>query len=77
MQRVVWIFLHLPDDVPHPGQYLGLGIVINIALQQFENIEPIARILHKRREQHVQPVVDGDEVVPVARAPSQRGLVSR
>src|SRR5258706_3088885 len=73
---MVRIPLDLLQDVAHAGQYGWLGILVNVALKKLEDVEAIARILHKCRKQNVQAVVHGDEVVPVARATPQRGLIS-
>ena len=72
MQRVIRIPFDLLHDVAHARQNWRLGIIVNISLEELENVETITRILHKRREQHIQPVVNGDEVVPVLGSAPQR-----
>src|ERR1700722_8970206 len=52
-------------------------IVVNVALQQFQNVKAVAWIAHEVREQHVQPVIDGDEFVPVLGTESELGFVVR
>src|ERR1700687_2705494 len=57
VERMVRIPLDLLDDVAHAGQNGWLGILINVALKKLEDVETIARILHKCRKQDVQAVV--------------------
>src|SRR6202034_4799191 len=56
-------------------QHCWLGIVINVPLQEFQNVEAVERIRHERREQTVQAIVNGDEVVPVLGTTLEGGLV--
>ncbi len=62
---MIRILLHLLHDVAHPRQNWRLGIIVNVALQKLEHIQTITRILHECRKQNIQPVINGDEVVPV------------
>lgn len=43
VQCVIGILLDLLDDVPHAGQHGWLGIIVHISLQQFEDVEAVAR----------------------------------
>jgi len=59
MPQVVWILLHLPRDLAHFGEGYWLDVVVYVALQHLQDVETIAGIGDKGREQDVEAVVDG------------------
>ena len=74
MPYVLRVVFHRGDNFPHASEDFGFFFFVHVALKQLQHIEPIAGIADKGREEHVQPVVYGDEVVPVAGSPTQGGF---
>ena len=71
------VLLDLRYHFLHFLEHRRRRIVVNVALQQFQNVKTVAWIAHEVREQHVQPVIDGDEFVPVLGTEFELGLVIR
>ena len=67
--QVIRILLDLFGNLAHLGQCGRFTVLIDIALQHFQHVEPVPRVLDERGEQDVQPVVNGvvngDELIPV------------
>src|SRR6185312_15780550 len=61
-------------DLTHSRYHRRLVLVVHIALQELQHLEPVARIDDERGEEHVEAVVDADELVPVESAPPDGGL---
>jgi hypothetical protein len=47
----------LTDDVFHHPEHLGIIVVIDITLKQFDNIQAIPFILDKGGKKYIQPIV--------------------
>src|SRR5208283_204731 len=62
---VLLVLLDFSHHFTHLLQNRRSGVVVNIALQKLQHVQTIAVIVNEVGEQHVQPVIDGDEVVPV------------
>src|SRR5205807_1343625 len=59
----------------HLGQNFRRVLIVHVALQQLQDVEPVVVIADEVREQHVQPVVNRDKFVPVLGAAAQLGFV--
>ena len=65
MPDVLRVVLDAADDVAHLRQHFGLFLVVDVALQELEHVQPVSGIANERGEQDVEAVVDRDEVGPV------------
>src|ERR1041385_6854471 len=74
MPDVVCILFDLAYSQLHQFQDFRLIFVVDITLQQFEDIQPIARILYKSGEEHIEPIINRNKLVPVAGSSPQRLL---
>ena len=54
MPEVLWVFFDIRDHGAHLFENRWLRFVINIALQQFQNVQPITLIADEIREQYIQ-----------------------
>ena len=54
MPYVVWILFHTRDNLSHPSQHRRLSLVVYIAvyiaLEEFEDVQTVARVAEKSRE---------------------------
>src|ERR1051326_28442 len=68
------ILFHVRYHLLHFFQDWGRGVIVNVSLQQFKHIQSITWIIDEVREQNVEPVVDGNKVVPVLGSQAQSVL---
>src|SRR5579859_2368557 len=73
--RMFSVLLHLGNHFLHFLEHWWRGIVVNIALQQFEYVQPITGVAHEIGEEHIQSVVHRNKFVPVLGPEAQLGLV--
>src|SRR5437588_5420889 len=60
------ILFHLHHNIPHPSQYRWLVFIVDVALEQLNYIDPVPRVHDESCKQHVQAIVDVNEVVPIS-----------
>lgn len=70
MPNVLLVVFNRYHGLPHFFEDVGLRLIVDVALQQFEDIQAIPGIADKSREHDVQAVIERDEFIPVSRAPS-------
>ena len=61
-------------QVSHLPQHFRPLLIVNVALQQLENLEPVLGIHQERRVQNIQSVVKTYELIPVSDATTDRGF---
>src|ERR1039457_7164597 len=67
---VLGTIFHLGNHAAHFIEHGRLSVIVHIALQEFQDIQAIAPVGNEIGEQHVEPIIDADEVVPVLGAPA-------
>lgn len=75
MQCGLRVLFYFADDAPHPVEHFRLGIIVDIALQKFQDIQTVTRVCQKCCEQNIEPIINGDEVVPIPSAALECALV--
>ena len=68
--QVVGVTLNVPRDLAHLGQGCWLLVIVDVALEHFQHIDPVPGVGDESREQDVEPVVDRDEFIPVSNRPA-------
>jgi hypothetical protein len=75
MPRMLFVLLNLRNHGLHLGQNFGRVLVVDVSLQELQDVEPVVLVTDEVSKQHVQPVVNRNELVPVFRAAAQLGLI--
>src|SRR5438270_8793248 len=68
MPLMIFIPFYFAQYIFHYLEDLRLVFIVDVSLEQFDDVQAIAFVVHKFGEEHVEPVVYRNEFIPVPRS---------
>src|SRR6266700_51553 len=65
MPYMLFVLLDFAYNLLHFTQHFWIVVIIDIALKEFQYIQPITLVLYKGGKEHIESVVYRDKLIPI------------